>query len=129
MAASLSLDLRERISDRLRAGDETHGEIASRFQVSISTVERISSKIRKGRPLKTAPRSGRPPALMEEHIGYLRALLKDEPFLSSYEVAARFVARFPDNRVHRSTILRAMHGLGLSYKKKHRTRRSETAPT
>ena len=36
----------------------------------------------------------------------------------SYELAARFNKRFRATKVHRSTILRAMHDLGFSFKKK-----------
>ena len=34
------------------------------------------------------------------------------------ELAARFNKRFRGTKVHRSTILRAMHDLGFSFKKK-----------
>lgn len=129
MTRPLSLDLRERIADAIRSEDQTHPEIAARFAVSITTVERISRKLREGRSLEPGRSTGRPPVLREEHKAFIREQLEQDPFVSSYELATRFNRRFPKNRVHRSTILRAMHGAGFSFKKKRRTRRSETEPT
>lgn len=117
MAAPLSLDLRERIAAAVVAAEESHPLIAERFGVSVTTVERISRKQREGKSLEPRKHPGRGPALEEKHFAWIRAEVQRDPYISTYEVAGRFNKRFPKNRVHRSTILRAMHHLGYSFKK------------
>ena len=43
--------------------------------------------------------------------------MKESPFLSTYELTPLFREAFPALQVHRSTILRALHHIGLSVKK------------
>ena len=117
MAKTLSLDLRERIGVALVEARESHPLIAVRFQVSKATVERIARKIREGRSLEPVRRPGRTPLLGDRHFAYLRTQLEKGPFMTSYDLTRRFNKRFPKNRVHRSTILRAMHQLNFSFKK------------
>jgi transposase len=117
MAAPLSLDLRERIAAAIVAAEESHPLIAERFGVSVSTVERISRRQREGEGLEPRKHPGRGPVLQETHFRWIRAEVERDPYISSYVVAGRFNKRFPKNRVHRSTILRAMHSLGYSFKK------------
>lgn len=59
---------------------------------------------------------GPKPRLMEVHFEWLRARTAESPFLSTYELAPLFNEEFPEVAVHRSTILRALHRLGLSFK-------------
>jgi len=117
MAGPLSLDLRERIAAAIVAAEESHPLIAERFGVSQSTVERISRKQREGESLEPRKPPGRGPSLQPKHFRWIRAEVERDPYISSYVVAGRFNKRFPKNRVHRSTILRAMHSLGYSFKK------------
>ena len=117
MTAALSMDLRERIAAAINAAEESHPLIAERFGVSTTTVERISRKVREGASLDTAPRSGRPTSLGEKHLARVREELERDPYITSYELASRFNRYFPKNQVHRSTILRAMHELGFTFKK------------
>ena len=124
------MDLAERIASAIVRAEESHPLIAERFAVSVSTVERISRRMREGAPLTRTDHSGGPrPLLGEEHHGYIAQQLEETPFVSSYELTKRFNAHFADLQVHRSTILRAMHAAGFSFKKKSRTRRKGTAPT
>ncbi|MCP4905903.1 MAG: hypothetical protein GY910_13075 [bacterium] len=111
------MDLRERIAAAITAAEESHPLIAERFRVSVPTVERISRRLREGSGLKPRPKSGRPASLQEKHLAHIRRELERDPFMSSYELARRFKRFFPKHRVHRSTILRAMHDLGFSFKK------------
>lgn len=129
MSKSLSLDICERIASAVQLAEESHVLIAARFSISVSTVERISRKLREGRTLEPAPRLGRTKVLMENHRAFIRHQLRDDPYITSYELARRFNARFRVNRVHRSTILRAMRELGFSFKKKRPTPPSETDQT
>ena len=117
MAAPLSLDLRERIAAAVVAEEESHPLIAERFDVSVSTVERISRKLREGQSLEPRKPPGRSSVLEENHLARIRVEIERDPYISSYELSWRFNKYFPKNRVHRSTILRAMHQLGYSFKK------------
>jgi len=111
------MDLRTRIAAAVRAAEESHTLIAERFCVSVTTVERISRKLREGQSLEPKKRPGRRRVLQDEHLAWIREQLENNPYMSSYELSARFNRRFRGNRVHRSTILRAMHELGYSFKK------------
>ncbi|NRA33425.1 MAG: IS630 family transposase [Polyangiaceae bacterium] len=117
MTTPLSLDLRKRIADAIVSAEENHPLIAERFGVSVTTVERISRKQREGRSLEARKQPGRACALETVHLDRIRAEITRDPYMSSYEVTERFNKRFPNNRVHRSTVLRAMHQLGYSFKK------------
>ena len=118
MSWALSMDLKERIAAAVRAREQTQAQIAARFEVSITTVERIARRLREGESLEPHKIPGAAPKLKERHVEWLRSQLEADPFTSSYELAARFNKRFRATKVHRSTILRAMHDLGFSFKKK-----------
>lgn len=126
MAKMMSEDLRKRLAVAITRADESYPRLGERFGVSASTVEKFARKLREGRSLQPAPRPGRPVALEQEHLQFLRDELKASGFLSSYDLARRYNTRFKSNRVHRSTILRAMRELGYSFKKKQPTHPKET---
>ncbi len=117
MPAPLSLDLRERIVTASLAGEGSHPEIAERFGVSVTTVERLVRRVREARGLEPDKPPGRRPLLEEQHFAWLRSELERDPFISSYDLTARFRRRFRRVQLHRSTILRAMHDLGFTFKK------------
>lgn len=117
MPAPLSQDLRERIVAACLAQEGSHPEIAERFGVSRTTVERLVRRVREDRGLEPDKPSGRPPLLEEKHLEWIKNELERDPFISSYELTSRFTRRFRKVRLHRSTILRAMHDLGFTFKK------------
>lgn len=122
------MDLAQRIATAITRAEQSHPLIAERFGVSVSTVERISRRMREGAPLTRTEHSGGPrPLLQREHREFIAQRLRETPFVSSYELTEQFHAHFSDLQVHRSTILRAMHAAGFSFKKKSRTRRNEIA--
>jgi transposase len=123
------MDLRERIADALRAAEESHPLIAERFGVSVTSVERISRRLREGRRLEPKKAPGPSRILQEKHLKYLSRQIERDPYVSSYDLTRLFRQRFRSLRVHRSTVLRAMHGLGLSFKKRLRTLPSATGLT
>ena len=122
----LSIDLRERIAAAIVTAEESHPLIGERFEVSVSTVERISTKVREGKDLAPRKHPGPAPVLAEKHLVQVRVEIERDPYISSYELTNRFNRRFPKNQVHRSTILRAMHQLKYSFKKN--SVRSATRP-
>lgn len=117
MARALSIDLRQRILNAVDEAEQSYPLIAERFSVSVTTVERLVRRRRQGKGLEPDKRSGRRPKLQDEHLAWIDEELKVTPYITSYELAARFNKRFRKLSVHRSTILRAMHDLGFSFKK------------
>lgn len=58
MPIAYSVDLRERVVGAYRGGEGTQQEIAQRFQVSPSFVQRLLRRQREGRPLEAKQRGG-----------------------------------------------------------------------
>lgn len=124
MAANLSMDLKERIVRSVKDEGLSQADTARRFAVSESTVSRLVQALReRGTVAAVEFVRGPKPRLMEEHFEWLRARTAESPFLSTYELTRLFNEDFPEVAVHRSTILRALHQLGLSFKKKPRSPR------
>ena len=97
-------------------------EIVDTFAVSRNSVVRYVAKHRQGRSLEPSVPPGAEPKLGVQEYDWLRAEIKSNPYRTSYELTAKFNREFRSNRVHRSTILRAMHKLGYTYKKRPRSR-------
>jgi len=118
---ALSQDLKERIVHSVNEDGLTQAATARRFAVAESTVSRTMRAYReRGTVAPVEFVTGRKPKLRDEHLAWLRARLEESPFLSTYELTPLFNEAFSrDVRVHRSTILRAVHRLGLSLKKRH----------
>lgn len=117
MPAPLSMDLRLRIAEAIERDQEAGDQIAARFNVSTASVSRIKAKIARGESLEPRPIPGPTPKLKPRHLEWVRAQLEADPFVTSYDLADRFNRHFRAMQVHRSTILRAMHELGFSFKK------------
>lgn len=122
MAANLSLGLRERIIRSVNDDALSQAETARRFAVSESTVSRLVQAYRERGTVATAEFvSGRKSRFEEVHLDWLRRRVKESPFLSTYELTPLFNEAFPEVAVHRSSILRMLHSLGLSVKKRPRS--------
>ena len=122
MAANLSLDLRERIIRSVNDDALSQAETARRFAVSESTVSRLVQAYRERGSVATAEFVSGPKSRFEDvHLDWLRRRVKESPFLSTYELTPQFNEAFPEVAVHRSSILRTLHSLGLSVKKRPRS--------
>lgn len=117
MPKSLSVDLCERIAEAIHEAEDSYVLIAERFNVSRASVLRVAKKRREGSSFEPAPRPGRPSLLEEKHRAFIQEMLGKNPYLSSYAMAELFNKKFRTNRVHRSTIFRAIRALGLTFKK------------
>ena len=116
MVATLSMDLKERIVRSVKDDGLSQAETARRFAVSESTVSRLMRALReRGTVARVEFVPGPKPRLSEEHFDWLRARLKESPFLSTCELTPLFKEAFPEVAVHRSTILRALRQLGFSF--------------
>ena len=117
MTAPLSVDLRERIAAAHAEREGTNEEIAERFSVSVTTVERFGRRVREGVGLEAGKPTGRPRTLQARHLKWISKALRNDPYLTSHELSAKFRSYFRSVKVHRSTILRAMHELDFTFKK------------
>jgi len=125
MAGHLSQDLKERIVRSVIDAGLTQAETSRRLMVTEATVSRTMQAFRERgtvAPVEFTP--GPAPKLQEEHLEWLRDQVEQSPFLSTYELTPMFNEAFPEVSVHRSTILRALHRLSLSVKKRPASRRS-----
>lgn len=123
MAGVLSYDLKIRIVRSVNDDELSQADTARRFDVSESTVSRTMAAYRERGTVKAVDYvHGPSPKLGDDHLEWLRKRLAKEPFLSTYELTPLFREAFPGVAVHRSTILRGLHRLGLSTKKRPRSR-------
>jgi len=123
MAGGISEDLKIRIVRSVNDDELSQADTARRFAVAESTVSRTMAAFReRGTVAAVDYVHGPSPKLGDEHLEWLRKRLKESPFLSTYELTPLFREAFPNVPVHRSTILRALHRLGLSTKKRPRSR-------
>lgn len=111
------MDLRERIAAAHEARDGTNEEIAKIFGVSLTTVERLGRKLREGIDLVAGKPTGRPKLLEKKHHDWIAKQLRGDPYITSHELTAKLKKRFRRLGIHRSTVLRAMHDLGFTFKK------------
>lgn len=119
MAANLSLDLKERIIHSVNVDELSQAETARRFAVSESTVSRLVQAYRERGSVATLEFvPGRKSRFEDVHLDWLRSRVKESPFMSTYELTPLFNEAFPEVAVHRSSILRTLHNLGLSVKKR-----------
>lgn len=111
------MDLRKRIAKEIKRGSKSFPLIAEQFGVSRNSVIRIAGKIKRGESLEPRKAPKRATKLQKEHNDWLVEQLRDDPYQSTYTLAASYCRAFPTNKVHRSTILRALKQQKLSYKK------------
>ena len=93
-------------------------EIAELFGVSHSSVRRYVAAEANGDSLVPKSPPGLERKLGKRELDWLLVDIKANPFTTSYELTTRYNRRFRSNQVHRSTILRAMHQLGFTHKKR-----------
>ncbi len=121
MAGCLSQDLKERIVRSVVDEGLSQAETSRRLMVTEATVSRTMRALReRGTVSPVAFVHGPAPKLNQTHLEWLQARVQASPFLSTYELTPLFCEAFPEVPVHRSTILRGLHRLGLSVKKRQR---------
>lgn len=112
------IELRERIVAAHVDQGLSISEVAELFAVSYASVRRYVKKASRGESLEPSSPPGAAEKLGRKEREWLRRALEANPFTTSYELAARYNRSFPSNQVHRSSILRAMHRLGFTHKKR-----------
>jgi len=122
---TLSLDLRQRILDSYDNDEGTRAEIAHRFRVSLGMVKKLLQQRRRTGDI--APRhhlAGRKPMIQPGHRSQIRSLLTKKNDLTLRELRQALGLRCSLQAIH--VVLGKME---LTYKKRHSTPASKSAPT
>lgn len=122
-----SLDLRAKIIEALDAGEETQSEIAARFMVSLSFVEKLWHRWRTTGRCAANPHAGGPPRLLRDHTETLRRAVAAQPDATLEELGTH-LAQAPGPAVSAATICRELQRLKLPVKKSPSTPLSATPP-
>lgn len=120
-----SQDLREKIIQALEAQEETQSDIADRFTVSLSFVEKLWRQWQTTGSCAAKPHAGGQPRRLRDHSETLRNAVATQPDATLEELSDQVVeAKGP--QVSRSTVCRELQRLKLPLKKSHSTPPSET---
>lgn len=80
MAVAYSTDLRERVVRAYQAGEGTQAQIAQRFQVSPSFVQRLLRRYRQSGQVTAKRRGGNhQPKIQGEHLEVVKRLVQAKP--------------------------------------------------
>lgn len=120
----LPLELRERVVGAYEKGEGSIRGIAKRFSVSYSATRRWIQRYQASQDIGIRYPKGAEPKIEKKHLTWIKCQMENKPGMSSYELSSQFNAHFDELQVHRSTVLRQMHALGYSYKKKRRSLQS-----
>lgn len=117
MAVAYSTDLRERVVRAYQAGEGTQAQIAQRFQVSPSFVQRLLRHYRQSGQVTAKRRGGNhPPRIQGEHLDLVKRLVKARPDAYLSELAEQFTQETGIS-VSPVTMHRCIQRLRLSTKK------------
>jgi transposase len=119
-----SQDLRDRTLRALETGEETQPEIAERFGVSLSFVEKLWNRWRTTGLSAAKPHAGRQARRLIDHLDTLRRRVDTQPDATLEELRLYIIkAKGPD--VSPATICRELQRLNLPVKKSPSTLLSE----
>lgn len=118
LPAPLPLALRERVVAASERPDMTIKHVASIFQVGTATVKRYRAKKRNDGSLLLLPRkNGLASKRTPERLAKLREIVESQNDLFGWEIAERWTETV-GMRMTRSDVLRGLHQLGLTLKKR-----------
>src|SRR5688572_10095482 len=124
---ALSLDLRERVCAACDDGTETREEVAERFGVSRSFVQKLLRRRREEGSIAARPRGrGRKPTLGARDLTRLRKLVECRPDATLAELCGLLRADGQGPAVSVPTMCRTLQALRLPLKKRRCTPRSGT---
>lgn len=115
-----SSDLRRRIVEALETGEETQPEVAERFQVSLSFVEKLWHRWRTSGSYAAKPKAGGRKRALAGQEAHIRAELAAQPDATLAELCQR-VAQRGGARASTSQMCREVKRLKLPRKKSHST--------
>lgn len=124
-----SLDLRQRIVDAYEKGEGSIRQLAKRFEVAPNTVYDYLTRMRATGSAAPCPHGGGvTPKIDQAGLQHVRALVEEKNDRTLAELGKELAERY-SLTVSRSTLARAVKGLGMTRKKRLFMRASRTAPT
>jgi len=124
-----SLDFRQKIVDTYFAEDTSQRELAQRFGVALSFVEKLFKQLRETGDLAPKPRGGGPkPKLSAEQLPLVATLVEADNDATLEELCAQLQEKTAI-AISRSTMGRILQQLNLTRKKKRCTPPKKTAQT
>ena len=120
----LSPDLRQRILDTLQGG-QTREQVAARFCVSLSSVQRLKRQWNQHQHLNPKPIPGRGKAIQEEQAAELKQIIATQNDWT-LESLAQAWEQHTGKAISTSALHRNLHWLGYSYKKRIASPRNGT---
>lgn len=128
MSNSYPIELRERAVRAYEAGEGTYDEVAERFTIGSATLERWVRRKRETGTVAPRPAGGGNFSPVDFKI--LEEELVAKPDMTTFELTVAYNRRVSrGQRVHRSSIQRALARAGYVFKKNARGRRKSTART
>ncbi len=114
----ISNDLRRRIIEAIQENEETQPEIAERFSVALSTVEKLRHRFRATGSYQALPHSGGRTRLLAGDEQLLRAEVAAMPDITLAELSAAVAVQKNQPKVSLSTLSEELRRLGLPRKKR-----------
>ncbi len=114
----ISNDLRRRIIEAIQENEETQPEIAERFSVGLSTVEKLWHRFRATGSYQALPHAGGRTRLLAGDEQLLRAEVAAAPDITLAELSAAVARQKNQPPVSLSTLSEELRRLGLPRKKR-----------
>jgi transposase len=114
----ISNDLRRRIIEAIQENKESQPEIAERFSVSLSTVEKLWHRYRVTGSYEPQPHSGGRRRLLEAAEELIRAKVLAQPDITLAELSAKVAFENRQPAVSLSTLSEELRRLKLPRKKR-----------
>jgi transposase len=122
------IELRERAVRAYEVGEDSHTAVAARFSLNPWTLLRWIVRRRETGTVAPLAKSGGRASPVD--VDLLERLVHETPDATTEELTRVYNGRVDrTRRVHRSSILRALHRSGYVFKKNVRGPQSRTAPT
>jgi transposase len=115
---AISNDLRLRIIEVLQENQETQPEIAERFSVSLSFVEKLWHRFRSTGSYEAKPHGGGRKRVLAEHEELIREKVKKQPDITLAELSEEILAKTEVSSISLVTISEELSRLGLPRKKR-----------
>lgn len=113
-----SNDLRRRIVEAIQENEATQSDIAGRFVVSISFVEKLWQRFRTTGSYAALPRGGGRQRVLADAALLIREAVKEESDLTLAELCRRVAAASDKEPVSTMTMCNELHRLRLPRKKR-----------
>jgi transposase len=114
----ISNDLRRRIIEAIQANEESQPEIAERFSVSLSMLEKLWHRFRTTGSYETKPQAGGRARLLKAEEVYIRAEVAAQPDITLAELSSQVLARNNQAAISLMTMSNELRRLGLPRKKR-----------